>query len=237
MREVHSAASGQPCRIVLVEDDQPVRERLAGLVQDWDGGRLVAACGSLGEALAVIAAQEMDLLITDLKLPDGSGIEAIRQLARRQPRAEAMVISVLADERTVLEAIEAGASGYLHKDADSIDLVEAITDLMAGRSPISSGIARVLVRRLSERAEEAPPQEGPPLDGPPLDGPRPSLTPRETDILWGIAKGFTYGELAERLGISRQTVPVHIRNIYRKLQASNRSEAVFEAARLGLIRL
>lgn len=237
MREVHSAASGQPCRIVLVEDDQPVRERLAGLVQDWDGGRLVAACGSLGEALAVIAAQEMDLLITDLKLPDGSGIEAIRQLARRQPRAEAMVISVLADERTVLEAIEAGASGYLHKDADSIDLVEAITDLMAGRSPISSGIARVLVRRLSERPEEAPHQDGPPLDGPPLDGPRPSLTPRETDILWGIAKGFTYGELAERLGISRQTVPVHIRNIYRKLQASNRSEAVFEAARLGLIRL
>lgn len=237
MREVHSAASGQPCRIVLVEDDQPVRERLAGLVQDWDGGRLVAACGSLGEALAAIAAQEMDLLITDLKLPDGSGIEAIRQLARRQPRAEAMVISVLADERTVLEAIEAGASGYLHKDADSIDLVEAITDLMAGRSPISSGIARVLVRRLSERAEEASHQDGPPLDGPPLDGPRPSLTPRETDILWGIAKGFTYGELAERLGISRQTVPVHIRNIYRKLQASNRSEAVFEAARLGLIRL
>ena len=97
---------------------------------------------------------------------------------------------------------------------------------MAGRSPISSRIARVLVRRLSERGDMAEPAED-----------RPSLTPREMDILWGVAKGFTYGELAERLGMSRQTVPVHIRNIYRKLQASNRSEAVFEATRLGLIRL
>ena len=227
MQGIEGAASGKPCRIILIEDDQPVRERLVGLVEQWQDGRLVAAWARLAESLAAISAKEIDLLITDLKLPDGSGIDAIRQLAIKQPRAEAMVISVLADERTVLDAIEAGASGYLHKDADSIDLVEAITDLLAGRSPISSGIARVLVRRLSDRPDEASRDEGP----------RPSLTPRETDILWGIAKGFTYSELAERLGISRQTVPVHVRNIYRKLQASNRSEAVFEAARLGLIRL
>lgn len=227
MQGIEGAAPGKPCRIVLVEDDEPVRERLVGLVEQWQGGRLVAACATLGEAQAAISAHEIDLLITDLKLPDGSGIEAIRQLSVRQPHAESMVISVLADEKTVLDAIEAGASGYLHKDADSIDLVEAITDLLAGRSPISSGIARVLVRRLSDRPDEALRE----------DVPRPSLTPRETDILWGIAKGFTYSELAERLGISRQTVPVHVRNIYRKLQASNRSEAVFEAARLGLIRL
>lgn len=220
--------NSEPWRILVVEDDGPVRERLARLVDEWDGGTLVASCDCLGAAMAAIARHEIDLLITDLKLPDGHGIEAIRHLATRQPQAESMVISVLADENTVLRAIEAGASGYLHKDADSIDLIEAITDLMAGRSPISSGIARVLVRRLSDRMEdEARPEEGP----------RPSLTPRETDILWGIAKGFTYAELAERLGISRQTVPVHVRNIYRKLQASNRSEAVFEAARLGLIRL
>jgi DNA-binding NarL/FixJ family response regulator len=220
--------NSEPWRILLVEDDGPVRERLARLVDDWDGGKLVASCESLGAAVAAIARHEIDLLITDLKLPDGHGTEAIRQLATRQPRAESMVISVLADEKTVLQAIEAGASGYLHKDADSIDLIEAITDLMAGRSPISSGIARVLVRRLSERGDD---------EVRPEEGPRPSLTPRETDILWGIAKGFTYAELAERLGISRQTVPVHVRNIYRKLQASNRSEAVFEAARLGLIKL
>jgi DNA-binding NarL/FixJ family response regulator len=197
------AGGSEPWRILLVEDDRPVRDRLARLIEEWDGGKLVATCDSLGDTLTAIAQHEIDLLITDLRLPGGNGIAAIRQLATTQPEAEAMVISVLADEKTVLQAIEAGASGYLHKDADSIDLIQAITDLMAGRSPISSGIARVLVRRLSERVEDAVGRE---------EGPRPSLTPRET-------------------------VPIHVRNIYRKLQASNRSEAVFEAARLGLIKL
>jgi DNA-binding NarL/FixJ family response regulator len=216
-----------PWRIVLAEDDSPVRERLAGIVEKWPGGELIAVCPDLASTVSAIEVNQLDLLITDLNLPDGSGIEAIRLLARKRPDAEVMVISVLADESTVLDAIEAGASGYLLKDADSMDLTEAITDVMAGRSPISSSIARVLVRRLSDHQAPAGPD----------DEPRPHLTPRETDILWGIAKGFTYGELAERLGISNQTVPVHIRNIYRKLQASNRSEAVYEATRLGLIRL
>ena len=219
-------STAAPLRIVLVEDDEPIRRRLAAIITDWPGATLVAACATLAEAVAAIEAENFDLLVTDLKLPDGNGIEAIRLVGRRHPRAEAMVISVLTDERSVLDAIEAGAAGYLLTDADSLDLIEAITDLMAGRSPISSRIARVLVRRLSERGDPAEPDED-----------RPSLTPREMDILWGVAKGFTYGELAERLGMSRQTVPVHIRNIYRKLQASNRSEAVFEATRLGLIRL
>jgi len=216
----------EPLRIVLVEDDEPIRRRLAGIIAGWPRAELVAACGTLAEAVAAIAASPLDLLVTDLKLPDGNGIEAIRLLRRLRPAAEAMVISVLTDERSVLDAIEAGAAGYLLKDADQLDLVEAITDLMEGRSPISSRIARVLVRRLSERADAVAPRDA-----------QPGLTPREMDILWGIAKGFTYGELAGHLGISRQTVPVHIRNIYRKLQASNRSEAVFEATRLGLIRL
>lgn len=220
-------AAPQPCRIALTEDDEPVRDRLAALLRDWSGGELVAVCGSLGESLAAIEKHRLDLLITDLKLPDGNGIEAIRELRRKQPAAEAMVISVLADETTVLDAIEAGASGYLLKDADSIDLIDAITDLMAGRSPISSRIARVLVQRLGASSRDSQPAET-------LKN---ALTPREMDILWGIAKGFTYAEIAERLGMSRQTVPVHIRNIYRKLEASNRSEAVFEATRLGLIRL
>lgn len=216
-----------PYRIVLTEDDEPVRERLAALLRGWEGGELIAACATYAESLAAIETHRLDLLITDLKLPDGNGVDAIRTLRRKQPTAEAMVISVLADETTVLDAIAAGASGYLLKDADSIDLVEAITDLMAGRSPISSRIARVLVQRLGAHPRE---------DHPPAAA-RGALTAREMDILWGIAKGFTYAEIAERLGVSRQTVPVHIRNIYRKLEASNRSEAVFEATRLGLIRL
>tara|TARA_R110000851_G_scaffold333463_1_gene513458 strand:+ start:2440 stop:3093 length:654 start_codon:yes stop_codon:yes gene_type:complete len=209
-------------RILLLEDDDPLRERFAGIVDDWPGGELVAACATLEEALAVLDQQSVDVLMTDLNLPDGHGIEAIRRLRQVNAEADAMVISVLADDETVLAAIEAGAVGYLLKDADPIELVEAIENLRAGHSPISSSIARILVRRMNKPADQEP---------------GPALTPREMEILRGIAKGFTYTELAEWLSISRQTVPVHIKNIYRKLAANNRSEAVYEASRRGLIRL
>lgn len=222
------------CRILLVEDDAPVRDRLARIIADWPGGTLVAACATLADAMRAIADKPVDLLITDLNLPDGHGVQAIRLLRERQPAAEAMVISVLADDRTVIEAIEAGATGYLLKDSDPIDIVAAIGDLLAGRSPISSKIARTIVRRLGSR--EAP-SSASSSGASPAAADAQLLTPREMDILWGIAKGFTYGELADRLQISKQTVPVHIRNIYRKLQANNRSEAVYEASRRGLIRL
>ena len=204
-------------------------KRLARIVAGWPGGKLVAACATLAEATRAIAENAIDLLITDLNLPDGHGVQAIRLLREAQPGAEAMVISVLADDRTVIEAIEAGATGYLLKDSDPIDIIEAISELLAGRSPISSAIARTIVRRLGGRpAPSEPDAAGTDVQ---------PLTPREMDILWGIAKGFTYGELAERLKISKQTVPVHIKNIYRKLQANNRSEAVYEASSRGLIRL
>lgn len=243
-------ADGALCRILLVEDDEPVRERLAAILTRWPGGRLVATCGKLGDAVEVIKASRIDLLITDLNLPDGHGVQAIRLLRDCQPDAEAMVISVLADDRNVIEAIEAGASGYLLKDSDPLDIVDAITELLAGRSPISSAIARTIVRRLSggrDGKADASKTDASKTDAQksavsksdaslPHAGEQ-SLTPREMDILWGIAKGFTYGELAERLEISKQTVPVHIRNIYRKLQTNNRSEAVYEASRRGLIRL
>ena len=227
-------------RILLVEDDGPVRERLARIIDGWPGGRLIADCGTLAEAKRVIADQAIELLITDLNLPDGHGVQAIEMLRECQPAAEAMVISVLADDTTVIAAIEAGATGYLLKDSDPLDIVSAIGDLLAGHSPISSKIARTIVRRLSSRQSSStvpsPASPGAPALAPAPVGARP-LTPREIDILWGIAKGFTYAELAENLQISNQTVPVHIRNIYRKLQANNRSEAVYEASRRGLIKL
>ena len=223
------------CRILLIEDDAPVRERLATIIGGWPGGQLVAACGTFAEAIPIIRRDPIDLLITDLNLPDGHGVQAIRMLREKQPDAEAMVISVLADDRNVIEAIEAGASGYLLKDSDPLDIVDAITELLAGRSPISSTIARTIVRRLGGGGDSQ--AETPKPEAAAAHAGEPSLTPREMDILWGIAKGFTYGELAERLEISKQTVPVHIKNIYRKLQTNNRSEAVYEASRRGLIRL
>jgi DNA-binding NarL/FixJ family response regulator len=223
------SASPTVCNILLIEDDQPVRERLARIIGGWPDGNLIAACATLAEALRIIGETRIDLLITDLKLQDGHGVQAIRLLRTKQPQAEAMVISALTDDRTVIEAIEAGASGYLLKDSDPINVIDAIIELLAGRSPISSTIARTIVRRLGNRANGS--------DAEQEDASDQRLTPREMDILWGIAKGFTYGELADRLRISKQTVPVHIKSIYRKLQANNRSEAVYQASRRGLIRL
>jgi DNA-binding NarL/FixJ family response regulator len=225
----HDGKKPAVCRILLIEDDKPVRERLAAIIKGWPGGQLIAACGTLAAATVVIRDNPIDLLITDLNLPDGHGVQAICMLRNNQPAAEAMVISILADDRNVIEAIEAGATGYLLKDSDPIDILDAITELLAGQSPISSTIARTIVRRLGGREAKSGPSQN--------NADAQSLTPREMDILWGIAKGFTYGELAERLEISKHTVPVHIKNIYRKLQTNNRSEAVYEASRRGLIRL
>ena len=219
-----------PIRILLLEDDDVLRNRFADILDAWAGAELVEACACLSEALQALRTREVDLLMTDLRLPDGHGTEAIRLLRHLHPAADAMVISVLADDESVINAIEAGAVGYLLKDADSLELVEAINDLRAGRSPISSSIARVLVRRMGAMTRPGPQPDTTPTGHPPL-------TARETEILVGIAKGFTYAELADHLGISRQTVPGHIKNIYRKLAANNRSEAVFEASRRGLIRL
>jgi DNA-binding NarL/FixJ family response regulator len=223
MTKTHKEPPQSPSiRILLLEDDAPLLERFTRILGSWPGGDVVAACTTVREALETLSEQPVDLLMTDLNLPDGHGIEVIRRLRTLYPDADAMVISVLADDKTVLEAIEAGAVGYLLKDADSYELVEAIEELRAGGSPISSSIARILVRRMNL---------------PEPYNPGSLLTPRETEILRGIAKGFTYVELGEWLGISRNTVPVHIKNIYRKLAANNRSEAVYEAQRRGLIRL
>ncbi|MBI1214018.1 MAG: response regulator [Alphaproteobacteria bacterium] len=211
-------------RVLLVEDDDPVRNRLARILEGWDKGSLVAACATLSDARQVIDREPVDLLITDLRLPDGNGIEAIHRLKAVSPDAEAMVISVLADERTVLDAIEAGAAGYLHKDAYAIDLLDAVNDLLAGCSPISSSIARLLVRRLAGHETTKRPPEA-----------ASGLTAREMDILNAIARGLTYEQIAARLEISRHTVPVHIRNIYRKLCVNNRSQAVFEARERGIL--
>ncbi|WP_029009679.1 response regulator transcription factor [Azospirillum halopraeferens] len=219
----------QGITVILVEDDAPTRDFLAAALAGGEGIALLAAAGTLAEARAALERARPSVLVTDLKLPDGHGTDLIREVRRRHPETEIMVISVLGDEVTVMEAVRAGASGYILKDARPIDLITAVRDLMEGRSPISAAIARHIIRRVHAAPAEAAPEA--PAAAPPL------LTSREMDILWGIAKGFTYNDLADRLGISRQTVPSHIKNIYRKLEVNSRSEAVFAAVEMKLIKL
>jgi DNA-binding NarL/FixJ family response regulator len=217
--------SAQEITILLVEDDPPTLWRLQDALVK--AGFDVAAAATLGEARASLAARVPRVLLTDLQLPDGHGVDLIREMRQRHPDTEIMVISALGDEETVISAITVGATGYILKDAFPSDIAATVRDLVAGHSPISASIARFIVRRTQTSVE--PPR------GPEIDTAR--LTPREIDILWGIAKGFSYAEIATNLGMSRQTVPGHIKSIYRKLEVHTRGEAVFEAVQQGLIKL
>ncbi len=188
---------------------------------------LLAAVGSCAEGLKCLALEAPRVLLTDLGLPDGSGISLIRE-ASRHATTDSMVITVFGDERNVVAALEAGASGYLLKDSGAQDIGEAVLRLINGGSPISAKIARYLVRRF--HADSGSPARG-------GNGERARLTQREHDVLESMARGFSYSEVAQALEMSPNTVTSHIKNIYRKLAVHSRAEAVFEAAQLGLIRL
>jgi DNA-binding NarL/FixJ family response regulator len=219
------APADRDITILLVEDDPPTLWRLNDALVG--AGFEVVAAATLSEARASLDKRAPRVLLTDLQLPDGHGIELIREMRRRSPDTEIMVISALGDEETVVSAITVGATGYILKDAFPTDIAATVRELVAGHSPISASIARFIVRRTQSRAEPAPGME--------LNTAK--LTPREIDILWGIAKGFSYAEIADNLGMSRQTVPGHIKSIYRKLEVHTRGEAVFEAVQQGLIKL
>jgi DNA-binding NarL/FixJ family response regulator len=221
--------SAQEITILLVEDDPPTLWRLQDALVK--AGFDVAPAATLSEARASLTSRVPRVLLTDLQLPDGHGVDLIREMRQRHPDTEIMVISSLGDEETVISAITAGATGYILKDAFPSDITATVRDLVAGHSPISASIARFIVRRTQTQAgSPAEPPRGPEID-------TARLTPREIDILWGIAKGFSYAEIATNLGMSRQTVPGHIKSIYRKLEVHTRGEAVFEAVQQGLIKL
>ena len=216
-------------RILLVEDDAPTRRRLHDALAA-DPGFEIESVGNLADAREAIARTPPNALLTDLELPDGHGTDLTAEVHAAHPSVEILVISVLCDEANVVAAIAAGASGYIVKDALPEDIGDTVRQVLEGQSPLSAGIARYLLRRL----QLAPvPTQGPAQASKTTLG----LTAREIDILWGIAKGMTYNEIADGLGISHQTLPNHIKSIYRKLEVNSRGEAVFEAVSRKLITL
>jgi DNA-binding NarL/FixJ family response regulator len=209
--------------ILIVEDDAATRRHLAAAIELDPRLRLVGASSSLGEARASLASVACDVMVTDLGLPDGSGISLIREARERTPQLLIMVLTVFGDEQTVLSAIEAGASSYLLKGATQEEVVASIHQLLDGGAPISPSIARHLLRRLQSPAPAAP-RGGP-------------LTQREVEILRHFAKGFRAAEVADLLAISVHTVTTHVRSLYRKLEVNSRSSAIYEAVNLGLIKM
>lgn len=212
--------------VIVVEDDPAFLTRFCGIVAGAPELTLIAAVGDMASARAVIARQAPDVLLTDLGLPDGNGIDLIRETARACPATDIMVISVFGDEEHVLASIEAGATGYILKDSPPGELVGLIAQLRAGGSPISPLIARQLLKRF--RPEDKP-------AGPTPDLQAPAMTHRESEVLALIAKGFNFAEIARLLEVSPHTINAHVKKIYQKLAVHSRGEAVYEAGKMGLL--
>lgn len=226
----------QVWRVLVVEDDQAMREFFAASVSRCAGLQLVGALGSVAEARAWLDNDDhmVDVLLTDLGLPDGSGLEVIRHATRLHPRCEPLVISLFGDEDNVLASIEAGALGYIHKDSAPDDIAQTILEMKDGASPISPMIARkVLAKYTSSRRVAEPAPERPAPARSTAEGPL--LSPREQEVLTLIARGFSYAEIARLQSVSVHTVQTHIKNLYSKLSVHSKNEAVFEASRLGLL--
>lgn len=211
-------------KVALVEDDPEFRRRFAEIIGAADGFALAGSAATAADGRALIERGEADVYLVDLGLPDGDGIALIRLIAEHRPEADAMVVTVFGDDDHVIRSIEAGATGYLLKDALPGEMVDCIRELRAGGSPMSPVIARRLLRRFREAAPA------------PARQPADFLSDRETEILTLIAKGLNFAEIGESLSISPHTVTAHARKIYRKLSVHSRSEAAFEAHQLGLLK-
>lgn len=227
-------------QVLIVEDDVQTREFFAASVSRSAQLTLAASLGSVAEARAWLAApgNAVDVLLVDLGLPDGSGLDVIRQARQLHPQCEPLVISMFGDEDNVLASIEAGALGYIHKDSTPENVADAVVQMKLGASPISPMIARrVLSKYLSLHATRAAPGAALPqavAASAPAPGSMP-LSAKEQQVLELIARGFSYAETARLQNVSVHTVRSHIKSLYGKLAVHSKNEAVFEAAKLGLL--
>lgn len=212
-------------RVAIVEDDAILREELARVVTQNAGLDVCGLADTLAAGRALLS-DNPDVLLIDLALPDGSGVQLIREARACAPQIKIIVVSIFGDARSVVGAIEAGADGYLLKGADEKDAEAAIRSVLGGGAPISPAVASHILVRMRERAAQM--QDAAPAT---------QLTEKEVAVLTDLAKGFRYKEVARLHGISPHTVADHVKSIYRKLAVNSRSEAVFEAVQAGLIRL
>jgi DNA-binding NarL/FixJ family response regulator len=258
-------------RVLIVEDDPQTLAFFAQSVRSNTQLQLCGEAASLAQARSLLQSlkdsqQSPDVLLTDLGLPDGSGLQLIEQVARELPGCDSLVISMFGDEDHVLASIEAGATGYIHKDSAPADIAQSILLLKSGASPISPMIARRLLAKYRSISQQTQPAAAPSPNFDhlsPVPGTKPRvlaiknvanthsqdtstlahtppsarvLSEREIEILELIAKGYSYAEVARGIFLSVHTVQTHIKNIYGKLRVHNRSEAVYEATRLGLLK-
>jgi DNA-binding NarL/FixJ family response regulator len=217
--------------VLIVEDESECLRRFVDVVLADPALALVGAVSSGQAAIAMADASPPDVVLVDLGLPDVDGIEVIRHVVRHHPQAEVLVVTMFGDDAHIVAAVEAGATGYLLKDAAPRQIVEAIHAIRAGDAPITPSIARRVLARF--RTLRAPPPAAPQAAAPEA-APSP-LTERETEILQLVGKDLSFADVAQLLEVSPHTVVTHVKRIYRKLAVHSRGEAVFEARSMGLL--
>ena len=206
-------------RIVVVDDHEIVRQGLKALLEADEDFSVVGEAGSVAEAVRRVGYESPDVVVMDVRLPDGSGVEACREIRSRWPSVKVLMLTSYADEEALMSAIVAGASGYVLKRIDSHDLVSNLRKVAAGESLLDGEMTDRLFRKL--RGDEP--------DDPLLA----RLTPQERKILDHIAEGLTNREISEQMFLAEKTVKNYVSNLLAKLEMSRRSEAAAYAARLA----
>ena len=211
-----------PAPVLVVEDEPLLQQRLRGVLQTlgYTQDALVFAT-TLAEARACLAEQPMALALVDLQLPDGDGRELIAQLRADDPGLGILVVSAWSSEEAILGALRAGATGYVLKERDDVEVMLSILSVLRGGAPIDPFIARRILELLPA------PSAAPALAE--------ALSEREGEILRLVADGLSNREIAEQLFLSRYTVESHVKRVYRKLAVSSRIGAVREARSRGLL--
>jgi DNA-binding NarL/FixJ family response regulator len=201
-----------PITVSIVEDNEQLRGTLARVLNRSEGFRCVSQYGDAETALVGLPKDGPEVVLMDINLPGLNGVECTRQLKQALPRVSIIMLTVYEDTENIFNALAAGASGYLLKRTKSNELLEAIREVHRGGSPMTTHIARKVVQSFQKVGLSPQPTE--------------NLSQREQEVLDCLSHGFLYKEIAEKLGISYETVHTYIRRIYEKLQVRTRTEAV-----------
>ena len=201
-----------PITVSIVEDNEQLRGTLARVIDRAEGFRCVSHYPTAEAALQGLPKDRPEVVLMDINLPGMYGVECVRHLKPRLPGTQVLMLTVYEDTDTIFNALAAGASGYLLKRTKSAELLEAIREVNRGGSPMTTHIARKVIQSFQKTGPSTQPTE--------------NLSEREQEVLDCLSKGFLYKEIAEKLGISYETVHTYIRRIYEKLQVRTRTEAV-----------
>ncbi len=209
--------------ILIADDHRVFREGLHSLLSNIPDIRVVGEAANGREVIAFLDKEQPDIILMDIAMGDSSGIETTRQVKKHYPEVKVLVLSMHSDSQYIVKMLEAGASGYLLKDAGSADMITAIRTVYAGDTYYSRQVSDTLIEHLTRGSKQKPKSTGVPL------------TKRELQVLRLIAEEYSNPEIAERLFISIRTVDTHRRNLLEKLGAKNTAGLVKHAIRLGLI--